>query len=74
MGVIAGDVNFTYQVYIRGALTTAEAWTFLEEDFNKKTLKNRPLVTKKLYSFKMEPDTKLAVHVDKFKELTLQME
>ncbi|ETP44339.1 hypothetical protein F442_09053 [Phytophthora nicotianae P10297] len=74
MGVIAGDVNFTYQVYIRGALTIAEAWTFLEEDFNKKTLKNRPLVTKKLYSFKMEPDTKLAVHVDKFKELTLQME
>ncbi|KAG2777812.1 hypothetical protein PC129_g17396 [Phytophthora cactorum] len=25
-GVITGDVILTYQVYIRGALTTAEAW------------------------------------------------
>ncbi|RAW22074.1 hypothetical protein PC110_g21488 [Phytophthora cactorum] len=37
-------------------------------------LKNRLLVTKKLHSFKMEPGTKFAVHVDKFKEVALQME
>ncbi|KAG3068407.1 hypothetical protein PI124_g21778 [Phytophthora idaei] len=74
LGVIAGDVSLTYQVYIRGALTAAEAWTLLEEHFNKKTLKNRLFVTKKLYSFQMEPGTKFAVHVDKCKELVLQME
>ncbi|KAG3061015.1 hypothetical protein PC128_g14670 [Phytophthora cactorum] len=74
LGVIAGDVSLTYQVYIGGGLTAAEAWTFLEEHFNKKMLKNRLLVTKKLHSFKMEPGTKFAVHVDKFKEVALQME
>ncbi|KAK1941983.1 hypothetical protein P3T76_006305 [Phytophthora citrophthora] len=45
LGVIARDARLTYQVYFRGALTTAEAWMMLEEHFNKKTLKNRLLVT-----------------------------
>ncbi|ETI45756.1 hypothetical protein F443_09755 [Phytophthora nicotianae P1569] len=74
LGAIAGDVSLTYQVYIRGALTAAEAWTLLEEHFNKKTLKNLFFVIKKLHSFKMEPGTKFAVDVDKFKKLVLQME
>ncbi|KAG2760925.1 hypothetical protein PC129_g24127 [Phytophthora cactorum] len=74
LGMIPGDVSLSYQVYIGGALTAAEAWTLLEEHFNKKTLKNRLLVTKKLHSFKMEPGTKFAVHVNMFKELILQME
>ncbi|KAG2888541.1 hypothetical protein PC114_g18393 [Phytophthora cactorum] len=34
LGVTAGDVSLTYQVYIRGALTAAEVSTLLE-DFNK---------------------------------------
>ncbi|KAG4039166.1 hypothetical protein PC123_g25279 [Phytophthora cactorum] len=34
LGVTAGDVSLTYQVYIRGALTAAEVST-LFEDFNK---------------------------------------
>ncbi|KAG2782978.1 hypothetical protein PC116_g17478 [Phytophthora cactorum] len=74
LGVIAGDVCLTYQVYIRGALTTTEAWNLLEQHFNTKTLQNRLLVTKKQHSFKMEPGTKFVVHVDKFKELVRQME
>ncbi|KAG3019688.1 hypothetical protein PC120_g9724 [Phytophthora cactorum] len=72
--LIAGDVSLTYQVYIRGALTAAEAWTLHEGHLNKKMLKNRFIITKKLHSFKMEPGTKFAVHVDKFKKLVLQME
>ncbi|POM66680.1 Hypothetical protein PHPALM_17422, partial [Phytophthora palmivora] len=74
LGVIAGDVSLTYQVYIRGALTAADAWTLLEEKFNRKTLKNRLIVTKKLNNFKMEPGTRFASHVDQFKEIVLQME
>ncbi|ETN04391.1 hypothetical protein PPTG_15064 [Phytophthora nicotianae INRA-310] len=74
LGVIAGDVSLTYQAYIRGALTAAEAWTLLEEHFNRKTLKNRLIVTKKLHNFKMEPGTKFAFHMEKFKKLVLQME
>ncbi|GMF15348.1 unnamed protein product [Phytophthora fragariaefolia] len=73
-GGIAGDVNLTYQVYIRGATTSAEAWLLIEWQFNRNTLKNRLIVTKKLHSFKMEPGTRFAVHVDRFKELVLQME
>ncbi|OWZ14441.1 hypothetical protein PHMEG_00012083 [Phytophthora megakarya] len=73
-GIIAGDVSFTYQVYVRGALTAAEAWTMLEGHFNKKTLMNRLLVSKKLNYFKMEPGTNFATHVDQFKEIVLQME
>ncbi|GMF20196.1 unnamed protein product [Phytophthora fragariaefolia] len=64
----------TYQVYIRGATTAAEAWHLLEEQFNWNTLKNRLIVSKKLHNFKMEPGTRFAVHVDRFKELVLQME
>ncbi|ETM56754.1 hypothetical protein F441_00344 [Phytophthora nicotianae CJ01A1] len=74
LGVIAGDVSLTYQVYARGALTAVEAWTMLEEDFNKKMLKNRLLVTKTLNNFKMEPGIKFASHVDQFKEIVRQME
>ncbi|ETN20922.1 hypothetical protein PPTG_01281 [Phytophthora nicotianae INRA-310] len=40
----------------------------------RRTLKNLFFVIKKLHSFKMEPGTKFAVHVDKFKKLVLQME
>ncbi|GMF59023.1 unnamed protein product [Phytophthora fragariaefolia] len=74
LGVIAGDVSLTYQVYIRGATTGAEAWRLLEEQFNRNTLKNRLIVTKKLHNFKMEPGTRFTVHVDRFKELVLQIE
>ncbi|POM61418.1 hypothetical protein PHPALM_29570, partial [Phytophthora palmivora] len=70
LGVIAGDVSLTYQVYIRGALTAADARTLLEEQF----MKNRLIVTKKLNNFKMEPGTRFANHVDQFKEIVLQME
>ncbi|GMF46566.1 unnamed protein product [Phytophthora fragariaefolia] len=31
LGVVAGDVSLTYQVYIREATTAAEAWRLLEE-------------------------------------------
>ncbi|POM72282.1 Hypothetical protein PHPALM_11028 [Phytophthora palmivora] len=62
LGVIAGDVSLTYQVHIRGALTAADAWTLLEEQFNRKTLKNRLIVTKKLNNFKMELGIRFANH------------
>ncbi|POM77522.1 Hypothetical protein PHPALM_5085, partial [Phytophthora palmivora] len=74
LSVIAGDVSLTYQVYIRGALTATDAWTLLEKQFNRKTLKNRLIVIKKLNNFKMEPGTRFANHVDQFKEIVLQME
>ncbi|KAE9224632.1 hypothetical protein PF002_g14635 [Phytophthora fragariae] len=41
LGVIAGDVSLTYQVYIRGATTAVDSWRMLEEQFNRNTLKNR---------------------------------
>ncbi|ETN14863.1 hypothetical protein PPTG_07113 [Phytophthora nicotianae INRA-310] len=66
--------DLTYQVYVRGALTAAEAWATFEEHFNKKTLNNRLLVTKKLNNFKMKPCTKFASHFDQFKEIVLHME
>ncbi|POM70703.1 Hypothetical protein PHPALM_12826 [Phytophthora palmivora] len=68
------NVSFTYQVYIREALTAADAWALLEEHFNRKTLKNRLIVIKKLNNFKMEPGTRFANHVDQFKEIVLQVE
>ncbi|KAE9194747.1 hypothetical protein PF005_g17563 [Phytophthora fragariae] len=74
LGVIAGDVSLTYQVYIRGATTAADSWRMLKEQFNRNTLKNRLIVTKKLHNFKMESGTRFAVHVDQFKEIVLQME
>ncbi|KAG2793184.1 hypothetical protein PC111_g23139 [Phytophthora cactorum] len=74
LGVISGDGSLTYQVYFRGALSAAEAWTQLEEHINRKMLKNRLLIAKKLHSFQMEPRMKFVAHVDKFKELVLQME
>ncbi|GMF34365.1 unnamed protein product [Phytophthora fragariaefolia] len=74
LGVIAGDVSLTCQVYICGATTAAEVWRLLEKQFNRNTLKNRLSVTKKLHNFKMEPGTRFAVHVDRFKDLVLQME
>ncbi|KAE8980375.1 hypothetical protein PR002_g24149 [Phytophthora rubi] len=74
LGVIAGDVSLTYQVYIRGATTAADSWRMLEKQFNRNTLKNRLIVTKKLHNFKMESGTRFAVHVDQFKEIALQME
>ncbi|KAG2782811.1 hypothetical protein PC129_g24339 [Phytophthora cactorum] len=40
LGVIAGGVSLTYQVYIRGVKTAGEAWALLEEHINRKTLKN----------------------------------
>ncbi|KAG3006698.1 hypothetical protein PC120_g17197 [Phytophthora cactorum] len=73
LGVTAGDVSLTYQVYIRGALTAAEVSTLLRTSI-KKTVKNRLLINKKRYIFKMEPGTKFAVDVDKVKELVLPME
>ncbi|GMF39073.1 unnamed protein product [Phytophthora fragariaefolia] len=42
LGVLAGDVSLTYQVYIRGATTAADTWRMLEEQFNRNTLKNDP--------------------------------
>ncbi|KAE8879052.1 hypothetical protein PF005_g19561 [Phytophthora fragariae] len=74
LGVIAGDMSLTYQVYIRGATTTANSWRMLEEQFNRNTLKNRLIVTKKLHNFKMELGTRFAVHGDQFKKIVLQME
>ncbi|KAE8993792.1 hypothetical protein PF005_g10421 [Phytophthora fragariae] len=74
LGVIAGDVSFTYQVCIRGATTAADSWRMIEAQFNRNTLKNRLLVTKKLHNFKMESGTRFAVHVDQFKDIVLQME
>jgi transposase InsO family protein len=74
LGVIAGDVSLTYQVYIRSAQSAAEAWSLLEQQFNRNTLKNRLLVTKRLHNFKMEAGTRFAQHVDKFKELVMKME
>ncbi|POM74969.1 Integrase catalytic core protein, partial [Phytophthora palmivora] len=44
------------------------------EQFNRKTLKNRLVVTKMLNNFKMEPGTRFANHVDQLKEIVLQME
>ncbi|GMF30478.1 unnamed protein product [Phytophthora lilii] len=64
LGVIAGDVSLTYQVYIRGATSAAESWSLLEEQFSKATLKNRLVIARKLHNFKMESGTKFAVHVD----------
>ncbi|KAE8957530.1 hypothetical protein PF004_g19045 [Phytophthora fragariae] len=43
-------------------------------DFNRKTLKNRLIVTKKLHNFKMESGKRFVVHVDQFEEIALQME
>ncbi|KAE8886420.1 hypothetical protein PF005_g17136 [Phytophthora fragariae] len=43
----------------------------LEEQFNRNTLKNRLIVTKKLHNFKMESSTRFAVPVDQFKEIAL---
>ncbi|GMF45604.1 unnamed protein product [Phytophthora fragariaefolia] len=74
LGVIAGVVSLTYEVYIRGATTAADSWRMLEEQSNRNTLKNRLLITKKLHNFKMESGTRVAVHVDQFKEIVLQME
>ncbi|ETL77397.1 hypothetical protein L917_21659 [Phytophthora nicotianae] len=71
---LTGDVSLTYQVYIHGALTAADAWNLLQEQFNRSTLTNRFLITKKLHVFKMEAGTRFVVHVDKFKEIVLQME
>ncbi|KAE9295107.1 hypothetical protein PR003_g24100 [Phytophthora rubi] len=68
------DVSLTYQVYIRGSTTAADSWRMLEGQFNRNTLKNRLIVTKKLHNFKMESGTRFAVHVDQFKEIVLQME
>ncbi|KAE9317605.1 hypothetical protein PR003_g18435, partial [Phytophthora rubi] len=51
-----------------------DSWRMLEEQFNRNTLKNRLIVTKKLHNFKMESGTRFAVHVDQFKEIVLQME
>ncbi|KAE8953216.1 hypothetical protein PR002_g32450 [Phytophthora rubi] len=68
LGVIAGDVSLTYQVYIRG--TAADSWRMLEEQFNRNMLKNRLIGTKKLHNFKMESGTRFAVHVDQFKEIS----
>ncbi|GMF18161.1 unnamed protein product [Phytophthora fragariaefolia] len=51
LGVIAGDVSLTYPVYIRGTTTAADSWRMLEEQFNRNTLKNRLLITKKLHNF-----------------------
>ncbi|KAE9173640.1 hypothetical protein PF004_g26909 [Phytophthora fragariae] len=45
-----------------------------DEQFNRTTLKNRLIVTKKLHNFKMESSTRFAVHVGQFKEIVLQME
>ncbi|POM58759.1 Hypothetical protein PHPALM_36556 [Phytophthora palmivora] len=74
LGVIAGDVSLTSQVYIRGALTAADTWTLLEEHFNRKTLKNRLIVTKKLNNFRMEAGTRFATHVDHSKAIVLRVE
>ncbi|GMF59971.1 unnamed protein product [Phytophthora fragariaefolia] len=74
LGVIAGDVSLTYQVYIRGATTAADPWRMIEGQFNRNTLKNRLLITKKLHNFKMKSSTQFAAHVNKFKEIVLQME
>ncbi|KAE9006901.1 hypothetical protein PR001_g17096, partial [Phytophthora rubi] len=74
LGVIAGDVSLTYQVYIRGATIAAASWRMLEEQFNRNTLKKRLIVTKKLHNFIMESGTRFAVHVDQFKDIDLQME
>ncbi|KAE9029949.1 hypothetical protein PR002_g9998 [Phytophthora rubi] len=40
-----------------------------DEQFNRNTLKNRLIVTKKLHNFKMESGTRFAVHVDQLKEI-----
>ncbi|KAE9309448.1 hypothetical protein PR003_g20514 [Phytophthora rubi] len=48
LGVIAGDVSLTYQIYICEATTAADSWRMLEKQFNRNTLKNRLIVTKKL--------------------------
>ncbi|POM74894.1 Hypothetical protein PHPALM_8070 [Phytophthora palmivora] len=69
-----GDVSLTYQVYIRGVLTAADAWMLLEEHFNRKTLKNRLIATKKLNNFTIEPGTRFTTHVDQFKKVVIQME
>ncbi|KAF1318037.1 Integrase catalytic core protein, partial [Globisporangium splendens] len=74
LGVIAGEVSITYQVYIRAALTADQAWKLLEEQFNRNTLKNRILITKRMHSFKMESGTRFAEHVDRFKELVTKLE
>ncbi|GMF32142.1 unnamed protein product [Phytophthora lilii] len=74
LGVIAGDVSLTYQAYIRGSTSADQSWSMLEEQLNKNTLKNRLIITKKLHNFKMEPGNKFAVHVDRFKELVLQLQ
>ncbi|OWZ18354.1 LOW QUALITY PROTEIN: hypothetical protein PHMEG_0007570 [Phytophthora megakarya] len=70
LGMIAGYVSLTYQVYILGTMTAPEVWSLLEEQFNRNTVKNRFIVTKKLYNFKIEPGTKFTTHVDKFKEMS----
>ncbi|KAE9312538.1 hypothetical protein PF008_g19948 [Phytophthora fragariae] len=46
----------------------------LEDQFNRNTLKNRLIVTKKLHNFKMESGKWFVVHVDQFEEIALQME
>jgi hypothetical protein len=65
IGMIAGDDSLMYQVYIRGAMTALGAWRQLEEQFNRSTLKNRLLVTKKLHNCTVEPGTRFHMHVDR---------
>ncbi|KAE8908359.1 hypothetical protein PF005_g8124 [Phytophthora fragariae] len=73
LGVIAGDLSLTYQIYICEATTAADRGA-CSRSSSTGTRSRNDSSSPRSYNFKMESGTRFAVHVDQFKEIVLQME
>lgn len=74
LGIIAQGVEIQHQTKIRSASRAIEAWGTLRDFYNRSTLHDRVVMTRRLQEFKMESGTSMAEHLDSFDVLVVGLQ
>ncbi|OWZ01945.1 Integrase, catalytic core protein [Phytophthora megakarya] len=74
LGLIAQGVSVEHHTKIRSATSAMQAWNTLLEFYNRTTMHNRMAMTRRLHEFKMEGESTMAGHLDKFDELIVGLQ
>ena len=74
LATVCLSVETSLHIYVCSAKTAKEAWDNLEKHFEQKTLSQKIFYRRKLYSARMEKNTKMIDHVNYIKTLAEHLE
>ena len=74
LGLIAQGVAMEHHTNIRSATSAIMAWNILRDFYNRTTIHNRVMMTRRLHEFKMEGGMTMTKHLDDFDEIIVGLQ